>query len=84
MKRFMSMILMAAVVVTSVVVPNSNNVETVKAATSVTYSVSDFTVDGQKYDNYEDFLEAICVALEYEKVDLDTYSYYSYTTLQLF
>ena len=31
MKRFMSMILMAAVVVTSVVVPNVNNVETVKA-----------------------------------------------------
>lgn len=72
MKRFMSMILMAAVVVTSVVVPNSNNVETVKAA-SVTYSVKDLTVNGQKYDNYEDFIEAFCIAWGYKNIDLNSY-----------
>lgn len=72
MKRFMSMILMAAVVVTSVVVPNSNNVETVKAMSG--YSVGNLTVNGQKYDSYEDFLEAVGIVNGYEKVDLDAYS----------
>ena len=72
MKKFMSMILMAAVVVTSIVVPNSNNVETVKAMSG--YSVSDLTVNGQKYDSYEDFLEAVGIVNGYEKVDLDAYS----------
>lgn len=70
MKKFMSMILMVAVVVTSVVVPNSNNVETVKAA-EVDYSVSDLTVNEQKYDNYVDFLEAYGIAWECGKINLD-------------
>ena len=72
MKRFMSMILMAAVVVTSVVVPNSNNVETVKAEEATPYySVRDLTFKGQKYDNYEDLVEAIGIEEGGEKVDLD-------------
>lgn len=67
MKKFMSMILMVAVVVTSVVVPNSNGVETVKASSSK----RELTVNGQKYDNYVDFIEAYGI-IEWgcEKVDL--------------
>ena len=55
--KFMSMLLMAAVVVTSTVVPNLNSVETVKAA-SVSYLPSELSVNGQKYDCYEDFIKA--------------------------